>query len=56
MNRNGRIFFLDFMIQLTAGEYAIKLSILKLCLRHDLVTDTFWTRLVDNSLFPFLSI
>ena len=28
-------------LQLTAGQYAIKLSVLKLCLRRDLETDTF---------------
>ena len=43
MNGNGRIFFLDFIkwlpLQLTAGKYAIKLSVLKLCLRDDLETD-----------------
>ena len=38
-------FFLDFMkgppLQLTAGQYTIKLSVLKLCLRDGLETDTF---------------
>ena len=37
--------FLDFikgpLRQITAGEYAIKLSVLKLCLRDDFETDTF---------------
>ena len=43
-------------LQLTAGEYVIKLSVVKLCLRDDLETDTFRVRLVDNSLLPFSSI
>ena len=43
-------------LQLTAGEYAIKLSVLKLCLGDDLETDTFRIRLVDNSLLSFSGI
>ena len=46
-------FFLDFVkwlpLQLTAGKYVIKLSVLKLCLRDDLEIDTFRIRLADNS-------
>ena len=53
-------FFLDFMkgppLQLTAEEYVIKLSVLKLCLRDDLETDAFRIRLVDKSCLPFSSI
>ena len=60
MNLNGRIFVLNFMkwppLQLTAGEYAIKLPVLKLCLRDDLETETFRVRLVDNSCFLFSTI
>ena len=45
-------FFLDFikgpLQQLTAGEYAIKLSVLKLCLTDDLETNTFRIRFVDK--------
>ena len=42
-------------LQITAGEYAIKLSVLILCLRDDLETDTFRIRLVDKScIFHFL--
>ena len=52
--------FFDFIkrppLQLTAGEYAIKLSVLKLCLRDDLETDTFQIRLADNSWLPFSGI
>ena len=37
--------FLDFMkgppLQINAGEYAIKLPVLKLCLRDELESDTF---------------
>ena len=51
---------LDFMkgppLQLTAEEYAIKLSVLKLCLRDDLETDMFRVRLVDKSCLPFSCI
>ena len=43
-------------LQLTAEEYAVKLSLLKLCLRDDLETDTFRIRLVDKSCLPFSSI
>ena len=32
---------------------SMKLSVLKLCFRDDLETDTFHIRLVDNSCFPF---
>ena len=53
-------FFLDFMkwvlLQLIAGEYAIKLSALKLCLRDDLETDTSLIRLVGNSCLPFSTV
>ena len=35
-------------LQLATGKYPIKLSVLKLCLRDDLKTDTFRIRLVDN--------
>ena len=43
-------------LQLTEGEYAIKLSVLKLCLSDDLETDAFRIRLVDNSWLPFSTI
>ena len=36
-------------LQITAGEYVIKLYELKLCLRDDLETDTFWIKVVDKS-------
>ena len=53
-------FFLDFIkgppLQLTAEEYVIKLSVLKLCLRDNLETDTFRIRVVDKSCLPFSSI
>ena len=42
--------------QLAAGEYSIKLSVLKLCLRNDLEKDMFRIGLVDNSLLPFSSL
>ena len=42
-------------LQLAAGEYAIKLSALKLCLRDDLEKDMFRIGLVNNSLLPFSS-
>ena len=45
-----------FFLELTAGEYTIKLSVLKLCLRDDIKTNTFGIRLVDNSCLPFSSI
>ena len=40
-------------LQLTAEKYAIKLSVLKLCLKDDLEKGTFQIRLVDNSYLPF---
>ena len=53
-------FFLDFIIgpllQLTAGKYVIKLSVLKLWLRDDLETNTFRIRFVDKSRLLFSSI
>ena len=53
-------FFVDFMtgppLQLTAGEYAIKLSVLKLCLRGDLETNTFRITLDDKSCLPISNI
>ena len=42
-------------LQLTAGEYATKLSLLKLCLRDDMETDSFRIRLVAKSYIPFSS-
>ena len=42
-------------LQLTAGEYAIKLSALKLWLKDDLEKNMFRIRLVNNSLLPFSS-
>ena len=46
-------FFFDIMkgspLQLTAEEYAIKLSAPKFYLRDDLETDTFRIRLADKS-------
>ena len=45
--------FLDFMkgppLQINAGEYAIKLPVLKLCLRDELESDTFRNRPVVKS-------
>ena len=43
-------------LQLTAEEYVIKLSVLKLCLRDDLEANTFRVRLVDKPCLPFSSI
>ena len=40
-------------LQLTAGKYAIELSVLKLCLKDDLETSTFQIRLVDKPCFLF---
>ena len=53
-------FFFDFMkqppLQLTAGEYAFKLSVLSSYLRDNLEADTFRIRLVHSSCFPFSTI
>ena len=43
-------------LQLTVGEYAIKLSVLKLCFTDDLEINDFRIRLADNSCLPFSSI
>ena len=40
-------------LQLTAGEYGIKLSVLKLCLIDDLETDALQIKPADNSCLPF---
>ena len=43
-------------LQISAGEYAIKLSVLKLCLRDDLERDTFWVKVVDKLCLPVSGI
>ena len=45
-----------FFLELTAGEYTSKLSVLKLCLRDDIETNTFGIRLADNPCLPFSGI